>query len=370
MTNLCLQEFRSLCIPALTHALHKGDCGRIAIIGGSREYTGAPYFAAMASLKTGSDVVHLFCEESAAIVIKSYSPDLIVHPYLRDMNNIKHLAHEWDAGESERNDEKLGILSREMAEKIISWFPRFHAIALGCGLSHDRLLLMTAREIMLYARAHDIPMIIDADGLILLIEEPELFRIGPTPRNAWTLLTPNAVELVRLKNSVMKLNGTPFQQEQQQKQQSQKQQREMTSSSSSISADEVRDLAQCLGPNIIILAKGVHDIISDGALTLTCLEQGGARRCAGQGDLTVGILATMIAWVARHAQASHVTQNPYVSAAYAASCLSRKCSHLGYTRYGRGLITSNLLEIIPSAFESLFHGPDVLSSTTAPRNPS
>jgi len=32
-------------IPQLTNKMHKGQAGRIAVIGGSEEYTGAPYFA-------------------------------------------------------------------------------------------------------------------------------------------------------------------------------------------------------------------------------------------------------------------------------------------------------------------------------------
>jgi len=38
-------------VPALTADLHKGQCGRIAVLGGSKEYTGAPYYAATSALK-------------------------------------------------------------------------------------------------------------------------------------------------------------------------------------------------------------------------------------------------------------------------------------------------------------------------------
>ena len=48
-------------VPPLTFALHKGQGGRIAVVGGSLEYTGAPYFAAMAALRTGADIAHVFC---------------------------------------------------------------------------------------------------------------------------------------------------------------------------------------------------------------------------------------------------------------------------------------------------------------------
>ncbi|KAJ3287334.1 hypothetical protein HK104_008650 [Borealophlyctis nickersoniae] len=71
-------------IPPLTEALHKGQAGRIAVIGGSEDYTGAPYFAGIASLKVGADLCHVFCERNAGVVLKSYSPELMVHPYLRN----------------------------------------------------------------------------------------------------------------------------------------------------------------------------------------------------------------------------------------------------------------------------------------------
>ena len=76
--------------------------GRIGVIGGSRQYTGAPFYAAMAALKLvssnkacsgdclitwlmhvlcvvqGADLVTVFCAQDAAVAIKSYSPELMV----------------------------------------------------------------------------------------------------------------------------------------------------------------------------------------------------------------------------------------------------------------------------------------------------
>lgn len=76
-----LQTFRKV-IPPLLFDAHKGQAGRIGIVGGSEEYTGAPIFASMAAFRTGADLVHVFCAKNAAIPIKSFSPDLIVHPIL------------------------------------------------------------------------------------------------------------------------------------------------------------------------------------------------------------------------------------------------------------------------------------------------
>ena len=36
-------------IPPLTSALHKGQMGKICIIGGCREYTGAPFYAGISA---------------------------------------------------------------------------------------------------------------------------------------------------------------------------------------------------------------------------------------------------------------------------------------------------------------------------------
>jgi NAD(P)H-hydrate repair Nnr-like enzyme with NAD(P)H-hydrate dehydratase domain len=43
-------------VPKLNHAMHKGQCGRVAVFGGCIMYTGAPYFAANSALK----VTHIF----------------------------------------------------------------------------------------------------------------------------------------------------------------------------------------------------------------------------------------------------------------------------------------------------------------------
>lgn len=55
----------------------KGDNGKVLVIGGSKEYVGAPYFAAMAALRTGIDLVYVAAPERVAWVLNTFSPDLI-----------------------------------------------------------------------------------------------------------------------------------------------------------------------------------------------------------------------------------------------------------------------------------------------------
>jgi hypothetical protein len=68
------------CVLPLSADSHKGSSGRVGVLGGSARYTGAPYYAAMAALKSGSDLAFVFCAQEAALPIKCYSPELMVAP--------------------------------------------------------------------------------------------------------------------------------------------------------------------------------------------------------------------------------------------------------------------------------------------------
>jgi ATP-dependent NAD(P)H-hydrate dehydratase len=60
-------------VPPLSDDKYKGQAGKIGVLGGCREYTGAPYFAAFSALRVGADLSHVFCTRSAAPVIKACS---------------------------------------------------------------------------------------------------------------------------------------------------------------------------------------------------------------------------------------------------------------------------------------------------------
>jgi NAD(P)H-hydrate repair Nnr-like enzyme with NAD(P)H-hydrate dehydratase domain len=43
----------------------------------------------VAAMRVGADLAHVFCAQSAGTVIKAFSPELIVHPYLPETSNMK-----------------------------------------------------------------------------------------------------------------------------------------------------------------------------------------------------------------------------------------------------------------------------------------
>lgn len=129
-------------------------------------FLGAPYFSAISALKVGADLVHVFCTQSAATVIKSYSPDLIVHPLL-DSDDAIH--------------------------EIEPWLDRLHVILIGPGLGRETNILGTVSELVKVCKRLNKPLIFDADGLFLLNQDMSLIRDYPG-----TILTPNVAEFSRL----------------------------------------------------------------------------------------------------------------------------------------------------------------------------
>ncbi|KAL7672694.1 hypothetical protein ACOME3_007575 [Neoechinorhynchus agilis] len=127
------------CIPRLTSKLYKGQCGRVAIIGGSEDYAGAPYFSAISSLKSGADYVRVVCPNSTAPIIKSYSPDLVVHPLLNAQNAD--------------------------LERLLQWINKSTSVVLGPGLGRDDQQLEFVAKILtnIYERMPKTTVVIDAD---------------------------------------------------------------------------------------------------------------------------------------------------------------------------------------------------------------
>lgn len=71
-------------------ASHKGNNGKLLVVGGSRDYSGAPAIAGMAAIGAGADLVYVSAPNNAADAIKSTSPDLIVKSLEGDKLSLSH----------------------------------------------------------------------------------------------------------------------------------------------------------------------------------------------------------------------------------------------------------------------------------------
>jgi hydroxyethylthiazole kinase-like uncharacterized protein yjeF len=135
---------------------HKGDSGRVLVIGGG-PYTGAPALTAMAALRAGADIVTVAAPKGASKIIAGFSPNLIVRELSKD-----HLC-----------PQDVGLL-----KDLIS---KHHVAVMGMGLGRDPETAEALAEI--------IPLcsktVIDADAL-----QPDLPLKG--------IVTPHAGEFKRI----------------------------------------------------------------------------------------------------------------------------------------------------------------------------
>lgn len=78
---------------------HKGENGKVAVIAGSKDYTGAPALSAKAALRTGSDLVKIFVPEVIREVVAGYSENFIVESYESDYFDTDAVAQAFELAE-------------------------------------------------------------------------------------------------------------------------------------------------------------------------------------------------------------------------------------------------------------------------------
>ncbi|KAF8506414.1 H-hydrate dehydratase [Hysterangium stoloniferum] len=304
-------------IPPLTGKLHKGQSGRVGVIGGAQDYSGAPFFAAISALRMGADLSHVICSPTAADPIKTYSPDLIVHPILRE-----------DRPTEDVRAELSGLLER------------LHVLVIGPGLGRENYMQKYARLALSLAKDQNMYIVLDADALWMVQKD-----LGLVKGYHKAVLTPNVVEFRRLAESV----GLP------------------PDSPPSLQASII---SRRLG-GVTILQKGPKDIVSfshsekpsneEDEKTVEVDTEGGLKRCGGQGDILSGLTGTMLAWGKNYEGGGFNADEEKLSprsipllASIGASMVTRTASKRAFNRYGRGLVTQDILPDIGGAFAEVF----------------
>lgn len=141
---------------------HKGQNGRLVIIGGG-PYVGAPIMAALASLRTGADLVTIVTPKASFAPIASYSPAYMVKCLEGD------------------------ILRPSDVDAVLNACSKADALLIGPGLGVSD---ETAEAVKMILNGSEIPAVIDADGITCIS--------GCIPERAGMIFTPHGRELSRL----------------------------------------------------------------------------------------------------------------------------------------------------------------------------
>ena len=231
-------------VPGRPQGSHKGQNGRVLVVGGSHLYHGAPILASLAALRSGADLVYTAVPSANATATRAASPDLIVVPMA---------------------DQKL---TRGVARKLLGHVPAgLHSAAIGMGIEvQDRGALSLLATSLLDADAR---LVLDGGALL-----PEVLK---AISGSNTVVTPHQGEFRRLFGEDPPQKG----------------------------AERIAAVARTARRHgITVLLKGQTDLVSDGERTF--VHRGGvpAMTVGGTGDVLAGLLAGLLARNRRPAEAA------------------------------------------------------------------
>jgi len=216
---------------------HKGDFGKLLVVGGSEAYSGAPALVALAALRTGVDLAYVAAPEKTAYAISSMTPNLIT---------IK----------------LEGVhLGSDNVSQIKQYLGRVTAVVIGPGLELHTDTKRAVEEIVTAAEETKTPLLLDADGLKAFAEFKRPLRVP-------LVLTPHAGEY-----SILTGKELP--------------------SSLEEKMEKVRKTAAKL--NAVILLKGHTDVISDGRKVKLNFSGNPSMTVGGTGDVLSGIVGAFLA---------------------------------------------------------------------------
>jgi len=125
---------------------HKGNNGKILIVGGSKDYHGAPAIAGLSAISSGADLVFIACPESASVAIKEVSLDLIVKGLKSENEDYLNL---------DNLDEILKIIDKADIDTVL--------LGPGSGQNEE-----TGKLFNVLAKKIEKSLVMDADALKLV----------------------------------------------------------------------------------------------------------------------------------------------------------------------------------------------------------
>ncbi|MGA3288935.1 MAG: NAD(P)H-hydrate dehydratase [Candidatus Bathyarchaeia archaeon] len=216
---------------------HKGDSGRLLVIGGSEVYSGAPTLVSLGAMRTGVDIVYLAAPEKTAYAISSMSPDLITIKL--EGNNLKP----------------------SNMETLKPYLSIVDAVAMGPGLGLNPETSEFVKLCIEEVEKAGKPLLLDADGL-------KAFAKFKRPLKAPLVLTPHAGEYAILTGEIL-----PEDQEER--------------------VLAVQKTAKKL--NAVVLVKGKVDIICDAQRVKLNFTGNQGMTVGGTGDVLSGIVGGLMA---------------------------------------------------------------------------
>lgn len=156
-------------LPVRPNYSNKGTFGRVLIIAGSKDITGAAYLCAKAAFRIGAGLVRIFTVKENKDVIAKLLPEAMVNTYDTDNFDIKAL------------------------HACLNWCD---AVAIGPGLSTGNIQKSIVEQVLISKH----PTVIDADGINNIAGDNKLKKL----LHKKVIITPHVAEMSRLLNVPVK----------------------------------------------------------------------------------------------------------------------------------------------------------------------
>lgn len=228
-------EIKNL-LPKRKKFSHKGDYGKVAILGGSEGMAGSCYLASSAVLRVGAGLVYLLVPSSISEILQIKSCEQIIKTI--DSYNLKY--------------------NKLIFKQILGYLDDKNVLAIGPGMGQDPSLNELIGNII---NKFDGKIIIDADGLNAVARDKSVLYKKDI------ILTPHLKEFSRLSGlSISEINDDRI--------------------------GIAKDFANKFG--IILVLKSEETIVTDGnELYINMLGNPGMAT-AGSGDVLTGIIAGLL----------------------------------------------------------------------------
>lgn len=295
-----ITDFLRQTVPRLDGRSHKGQNGRIGVLGGSVDFTGAPYYAGIAALRTGAELIYMLTAQEATVPLKSYSPELMVSPvYSFERITIPEL---------------FQAEQQTLVDKISDLTPRLHCLCIGCGMGRNEAVLQAVAVAIEVAKARDMPIVLDADALWLVAQRPDVIK---GYRSA--VLIPNSMEF-----------------------------RLLAKATTGNDSSDLRVVADALrGPTILLKGQVDRAYAMGEVSVLECNEPGTPRRPGGLGDVLAGVVATMMGWL-------YQRRGSNLHACLAAATIVRRASRFAFEKKHRAMVAPDVIEELGRAMQEVW----------------
>jgi len=218
---------------------HKGQFGRVLVVGGSKNYSGAPAYTSLTGINFGCDLVITYVPEIVGDVLRSFSPNMIVRT---NPGN-------W-----------LTIDALEEISFLIDWA---NAIVIGPGLGTEKKTEELLVKLLEQIKENKKAVVLDADALKLVKNHMDLIK------NQNIILTPHEGEL----KIMMDIDLPEYNKIEER-------------------GNIIFDIAKKM--NVTVLVKGPYDYISNGKLLKINRTGCPEMSIGGTGDVLAGLCACFL----------------------------------------------------------------------------